>query len=58
MTHDKQDTIEIHITDDEFLYIAKRAHDLDITFNKMVERLLEAALEETTREQQRPEDSA
>jgi hypothetical protein len=36
----KYETIEVELTDEEFLYIAKRAHELDITFNKMVEKIL------------------
>ena len=34
------ETIEVNLTDEEFLELAKRAHELDITFNKMVERIL------------------
>jgi len=36
----KYETIEVELTDEEFLCIAKLAHDLDVTFNKMVERIL------------------
>ena len=36
----KYETIEVELTDEEFLCIAKLAHDLDITFNKMVEKIL------------------
>jgi hypothetical protein len=36
----KYETIEVELTDEEFLQIAKRAHELDITFNKMVEKIL------------------
>jgi hypothetical protein len=36
----KYETIEVDLTDEEFLCIAKLAHDLDITFNKMVEKIL------------------
>jgi hypothetical protein len=34
------ETIQVELTDEEFLCIAKLAHDLDITFNKMVESIL------------------
>jgi hypothetical protein len=34
------ETIQVELTDEEFLQIAKLAHDLDITFNKMVESIL------------------
>ena len=36
----KYETIEVELTDEEFLCIAKLAHNLDITFNKMVEKIL------------------
>jgi hypothetical protein len=36
----KYETIEVELTDEEFLQIAKLAHNLDITFNKMVETIL------------------
>jgi len=37
---DKRGNIEIELTDEEFLHVAKMAHENDITFNKMVERIL------------------
>ena len=37
---EKYETIEVNLTDEEFLYIAKLAHELDVTFNKMVEKIL------------------
>lgn len=40
----KKKKIELDLTDDEFLFIAKRAHKLDITFNEMVELILWKAL--------------
>jgi hypothetical protein len=40
MEEDKRGTIEIELTDEEFLHVAKLAHENDITFNKMVERIL------------------
>ena len=36
----KYETIKVELTDEEFLCIAKLAHNLDITFNKMVEKIL------------------
>lgn len=39
------ETIQVELTDKEFLYIAKCAHELDITFNQMVNKILEQALE-------------
>ena len=44
--------IEVDLTDDEFLRVAKMAHERDITFNEMVNRILEwyiAELEEEER---------
>lgn len=38
---DNREEIEIELTDEEFLKIAKMAHDRDITFNKMVEIVLD-----------------
>jgi hypothetical protein len=37
---DEDNTVVINLTDEEFLTIAKMAHDLDITFNQMVNRAL------------------
>jgi len=37
--------IEIDIDDNEFLYVAKMAHDRDITFNKMIEQILTQFME-------------
>lgn len=39
------ETIQIDLTDEEFLSIAKMAHDRDITFNQMVNVILEAEME-------------
>jgi hypothetical protein len=43
------ETVEVELTDEEFLHIAKRAHELDITFNKMVSKILEEHIEELKR---------
>ena len=34
------ETIEVELTDSEFLFLARRAHDLDITFNQLVNKIL------------------
>lgn len=45
----EMETIEVDLTDEEFLHIAKRAHELDITFNQMVSKILEEYMEELKR---------
>lgn len=37
---DGYETIQVDITDEEFLTIAKLAHERDITINKMIEHIL------------------
>lgn len=37
---DTRDTIQLEISDEDFLTIAKMAHEQDITFNQMVEHIL------------------
>ena len=37
---EKYETVPVELSDEEFLAIAKMAHDRDITFNKMVEAIL------------------
>ncbi len=39
-TENKMVDMPIELSDDEFLVIAKMAHERDITFNKMVETIL------------------
>ena len=34
------ETIELDITDEEFCILAKRAHELDITFNQYMETVI------------------
>ncbi len=41
MTEEKMVDIEVDFTDEEFLHVAKMAHENDITFNEMVVRILE-----------------
>ena len=36
--NDNREMIELDITDEEFLHIAKAAHLLDITFNEFIEK--------------------
>ena len=43
---DNRKEIEIELTDDEFLRIAMMAHEKDITFNKMVEIMLDEFIKE------------
>ena len=37
----EMETVQVDLTDEEFLHIAKCAHELDITFNQMVAKILE-----------------
>lgn len=43
---DNRKEIEIELTDEEFLKIAMLAHEKDITFNKMVEIMLDEFIKE------------
>ncbi len=43
---DNRSTIELDLTEEEFMQIALMAHERDITFNKMVETMLMKAIEE------------
>lgn len=40
MTEKKYETVPVDLSDEEFLTIARMAHDRDITFNQMVEIIL------------------
>lgn len=44
-TPDTRETVSIDISDEDFLRIAKAAHDEDLTLNKFVEKLLIEVLE-------------
>jgi hypothetical protein len=46
MSKTKYEEIPVDLTDDEFLAIAKMAHERDITFNKMVENILWAYIKD------------
>jgi len=45
----EMETVEVDLTDEEFLQIARRAHELDITFNQMVAKILEEYMGELKR---------
>ena len=38
--------VEVDLLDEEFLHIAKMAHERDITFNEMVIRILEEYIQQ------------
>jgi hypothetical protein len=42
---DNRATIEVDLTDDEFMQIARLAHERDITFNQMVEHILQQEID-------------
>ena len=44
-TGDGRSEVEIDLTDEEFLQLARMAHERDITFNQMVELILSEAIE-------------
>ena len=44
---DERVSIPVELSDEEFLQIAKMAHERDITFNKMVETILWNYIKET-----------
>lgn len=44
------ETIEVDITDDDFLFLAKLAHKKDITFNQLINELLKEKLEQDKEE--------
>jgi hypothetical protein len=41
---DVMENIEIELTDEEFLGLARQAHDLDVTFNQLVNKILGDAI--------------
>lgn len=45
MSEEKMTNVEVDFTDEEFLQIAKWAHEEDITFNEVVRRALQAAVD-------------
>lgn len=38
------ENIEVELTDSEFLQLARQAHDLDVTFNQLVNKILGDAI--------------
>lgn len=42
---EEQETIELDISDEEFLVLAKQAHDQDVTFNQYINKILKDYLE-------------
>lgn len=42
---DERVSIPVELSDEEFLQIAKMAHERDITFNKMVEFILQQEID-------------
>lgn len=43
---EKMVQIEVDIDDRDFLYVAKMAHERDITFNEMMNRIIEWHIQE------------
>lgn len=41
----KREEIQVELTDNEFLHIAKLAHERDITFNQMVEYIIQQEID-------------
>jgi hypothetical protein len=46
MENDTRENVEIDLSDEDFIQIAKLAHERDITFNQMVEEILRAKITE------------
>lgn len=42
---DNRATVEVDLTDEEFMHIARLAHERDITFNQMVEYILQQEID-------------
>lgn len=42
---DNREDIEVELSDHEFMQIAKMAHERDVTFNRMVEIILQEQIE-------------
>ncbi len=45
-TYDKEVTIDIDLTDEEFLTLAKIAHEKNITFNQLINDIMAKKMEE------------
>jgi predicted DNA-binding ribbon-helix-helix protein len=48
---DNMETVEVDLTDEEFLHIAKLAHERDITFNQMVAKILQEEIDRLQKEE-------
>jgi hypothetical protein len=46
MSEKGMETVEVDLTDEEFLYLARRAHELDVTLNQLVNNILLQHLQE------------
>jgi hypothetical protein len=42
---EEQDTVELDITDEEFIALAKEAHMQDLTFNQYINQILKSYIE-------------
>jgi len=49
-------TVDVNMDDNTFLLIAKKAHELDVTFNAMCCRILENRIKEVTKGKQKSTD--
>ena len=47
---DNMETIHVDMSDDTFFYISDQAHKNDITFNQMVQKILEQEIERVQEE--------
>ena len=47
----EMEAVQVDLTDEEFLFIAKCAHELDITFNQMVAKILQEELDRLQKEE-------
>lgn len=45
MSEEKMVDVEVDFTDEEFLKLAKWAHEEDITFNQLIQKALQAAID-------------
>lgn len=43
--NDNRSSIEVDLSDEEFMHIARLAHERDITFNQMVEYILQQEID-------------
>ena len=55
---DNRSTIELDLTDEEFMQIARLAHEKDVTFNKMVELMLTYVIDQEKNRLKEESDSS